>query len=82
MVLEIITENNDGEVPSQEDLQWWAGEYDLTMPVLADAEGIMWDYAADEGGSVGLPFTVVVDRGEKIDTIMSGANSQGALDLL
>ncbi len=82
MVLEVITENNDYEVPSQADLQEWADTYSLTMPVLADAESMLWTYAEDEGGSVGLPFTVVIDRGVVIDTIQSGANSSRAEALL
>lgn len=82
MILEIITETEDYATPEQADLQEWADTYGLTMPVLADAEDLMWDYAADEGGSVGLPFTVVIDRGMVIDTIQSGANSTRAEELL
>ncbi len=82
MILEVITETEDYSIPEQADLKEWADTYGLTMPVLADAESLLWDYAADEGGSVGLPFTVVIDRGMVIDTIMSGANSSRAEELL
>ena len=82
MVLEVITETADYSVPEQADLQEWADTYGLTMPVLADAEQLLWTYAADEGGSVGLPFTVVIDRGVVIDTIQSGANTSRAEALL
>lgn len=67
----------------QGDLEDWADRYGLTMPVLSDRNSeLMWQYAADAGGSVGLPFTVVLDRGVVIDTIQSGANSSRAERLL
>jgi len=81
MVLQVITETADYSTPEQADLQEWADSYGLTMPVLADAEGMLWTYA--EGmTSVGLPFTVVLDRGVLIDTIASGSNSTRAEELL
>lgn len=81
MVLEVITENDSSAVPSVEELGTWKDEYGLTMPVLADEEGIMWQYA--EGmTSVGLPFTVVIDRGVVIDSIASGTQSGQAVELL
>lgn len=83
MVLEVMIEDAQGRPMNTSGLEDWADEYGLTMPVLSDPNGeIMWQYAADSGGSVGLPFTVVLDRGVKIKTIMSGANSDAALDLL
>ena len=81
MVLEVITENDDAEVPSQDDLISWRDEYGLTMPVMADESGVMWEYAAGVE-SVGLPFTVVIDRGVLIDSAQSGAQSSQALELL
>ncbi|MSQ04181.1 MAG: hypothetical protein EXR71_20210 [Myxococcales bacterium] len=77
MVLEVIIETEDGSVPKKRDLQRWADSYGLTIPVLADANGTqLWSYAADMGGSVGLPFTVILDKGVVIDSIASG--SQGS----
>jgi hypothetical protein len=80
MILEVIIENDASQVPSQDDLKSWADEFGLTMPVLADEESILYEYAS--GGSVGLPYTVVLDRGVVIDTIMAGANSSRAEELL
>ena len=74
MILEVITENSENQVPSQDDLIYWADTYGLTMPVLADANQVMWSYAqgANMGGSVGLPFTVVLDPGVDIYSTASG----------
>ncbi len=82
MVLEVMIETENYTVPEQADLERWANKYDLTMPVLSDEDGLIWDYASGEGGSIGLPFTVVMDRGVVIDTIQSGANSRRAESLL
>ena len=81
MVLEVITENLDSQVPSQEDLVGWRDEYGLTMPVMADEDAIMWNYAAGMDG-VGLPFTVVIDHGSVIDSIASGTQMSQAVELL
>ncbi len=83
MIIEAITEIDDGSAPATEDLVTWAETYGLTMPVVAD-EGstLMWKYAANEGGSVGLPFTVVIDRGVVIDSIASGTQVDAAVGLL
>ncbi len=60
--------------PKQRDLERWADDYGLTIPVLADPNGTqLWSYAADMGGSVGLPFTVILDKGVVIDSIASGS---------
>ncbi len=68
MLLEIIIENNAGRSPSLSDLQSWANQYDLTMPVLADPGATtMWNFA-DGQSSVGLPFTVLIDHGVVSDT--------------
>ena len=80
MVLEVMIENNQSQTPKVKELGQWADTYGLTMPVLADKDLEIWNYAG--GGSVGLPFTVVMDRGLVIDTIMSGANEERATKLL
>lgn len=83
MIIEAITEIDDGSAPSTEDLVTWADTYGLTMPVVADeGSALMWQYAADEGGSVGLPFTVVIDRGVVIESIASGTQVETAVGLL
>ncbi|GDX79801.1 hypothetical protein LBMAG42_16120 [Deltaproteobacteria bacterium] len=83
MVVEAITEIDDGSAAGQSDLQDWADEFGLTMPVVADPESaLMWKYAAGFDGSVGLPFTVVIDRGVVIDSINSGTQVDKAVGLL
>lgn len=78
MFLEVIIENNESEVPSVEDLGEWAGTYGLTMPVLADANSVLYDFAT--GGSVGLPYTVLLDRGAVVDSVATA--SVGDMDEL
>lgn len=62
MVFQIVLENERGAAPSRADLQGWATEYGLTMPVLADpGMQVLSRYATSS--SIGLPFTVLLDRG-------------------
>lgn len=83
MVLQVMMEDASGSPMNRGDLKDWSENYGLTMPVLSDPNSAeMWKYAADSGGSVGLPFTVVIDRGVVIDTIQSGSNSSRAERLL
>jgi len=66
MLFEIIIEDESGRAPNQADLEGWAERYGLTMPVLADPNGTtLWSFVG--GGSVGLPFTVLIDRGVVTD---------------
>ena len=81
MVLEVMVENDQSQVPKVSELGEWADTYGLTMPVLSDKDAIMWQYA-DGMSSVGFPFTVVLDHGAVVDTIMSGANEGRAVKLL
>lgn len=75
MFLEVIIENNQNQVPSVEDLNTWADTYGLTMPVLADEQQIVYQFAT--GGSIGLPYTVLLDRGMVVqDGIGSASVSQ------
>ncbi len=75
MILEIMIENNSGGTPSVSDLESWASRYDMTMPVLADEDLIIYDYASanGSGGSIGLPFTVVMGEGLVIESVMAGS---------
>jgi hypothetical protein len=82
MILEVMIENDRGATPSVKELGTWADRYGLTMPVLADADLVIWDYAAETGGSVGLPFTVVMDHGVVIDSIASGSQLNKAIRAL
>lgn len=62
MVLEIMIEDNSSGRVDEAELVQWADNYGLTMPVLSDPNGgTMWSYAG--GGSIGLPFTLLMDRG-------------------
>jgi hypothetical protein len=75
MILEIMIENNSGGTPSVSDLESWANRYDMTMPVLADEDLIIYDYANanGSGGSIGLPFTVVMGEGLVIESVAAGS---------
>ena len=71
MFLEIIIENADSAPPSLEDLQEWSGTYGLTMPVLADSgSAVLYTYAS---GSIGLPYTVLLDRGVVVKSVGSAS---------
>lgn len=70
MYLSVLIENLDSQVPSQEDLTAWATTYGLTMPVLSDAEEVVYDFAS---GSIGLPYTVLLDRGEVVSNVGSAS---------
>lgn len=74
MFWEVIIENNDSVPPSVEDLQSWADEYGMTMPVLADTGPMLSAFAS--GGGVGLPYTVLIDRGMVVDSVGSASISQ------
>lgn len=66
MVISMVIEDESGRAPSEGQLLDWATQYGMTFPVLADPDGdVMWSYAG--GGSVGLPFTVLLDRGNVVD---------------
>ncbi len=76
MFLEIMIENNDSVTPSVDELGEWADTYGLTMPVLADQdEAVMYTYAS---GSIGLPYTVLLDRGVVVESV--GSASVGDMD--
>ena len=69
MVINAIIENNERQAPSQDDLNEWVNTYGLTIPVVADAGSTtMWSYASG-GGSVGLPFAVLIDRGVVVNDV-------------
>lgn len=61
MFITIIIEDERYQPPDQDDLQTWADRYGLTMPVLADPNyQALMEYAQ---GSIGLPYTVLLDEG-------------------
>lgn len=78
MFLEIIIEDQDGGEADLTELQSWADTYGLTMPVLSDpGSSVLYSFAS---GSIGLPFTVLIDRG----VVVADANypSTGDMDAL
>jgi peroxiredoxin len=79
MILEVMIENDRGATPSVKELGTWADRYGLTMPVLADEDLLIWSYAADMGGSVGLPFTVIMKEGVIIGSIANGSQLNKAI---
>jgi len=64
MLINVVIENNRNQPPSESELYDWADKYGMTFPVLSDEDGVIWNYA--EGGSVGLPFKVLMDDGAEI----------------
>jgi hypothetical protein len=69
MVMNVIIEDLYGNPVDQAGLQDWADEFGLTMPVVSDPSGsYMWSHV--EGGSVGLPYAILLDRGVVIDTLV------------
>lgn len=69
MLLEIVIEDASGGPMSKAELNTWADAYGLQMPVLSDKNSEqLWNFASDSGGSVGLPFTVLIDRGMVIES--------------
>jgi hypothetical protein len=60
----VVIENERSKPPSTQELSDWADKYGMTFPVLSDKEGVIWNYA--EGGSVGLPFKILMDDGVEI----------------
>jgi hypothetical protein len=79
MVLEIIIEDEQGNAPDQDDLVSWADQFGLTMPVLADpGSSTLYSFAT---GSIGLPYTVLLDRGVVVEST-NYPSSSDALSLL
>ena len=68
MFLEVMIEDNNGGTVDQDELNEWVDTYGLTMPVISDpGSTTMWSYA--NGGSVGLPYMVLLDRGAVVEEI-------------
>jgi hypothetical protein len=74
----MIEDMNSGEV-DQDELNQWDDQYGLSMPTLTDpGSATMWSYA--NGGSVGLPYTMVIDRGGVI--VKTATAEDGDIDQL
>lgn len=70
MILEVMVEDNDGSTPDPSRMADWADTYDLTMPVLAGNDDLLWSYAV--GSSIGLPYTMIIDPDAVIYSVASG----------
>ncbi len=76
MVIDMMIENNEGNTPSVEDLKWWADEFDVQIPVVADeGQEVVGHYVS---GSYGLPYKVLLDRGVVVDMIGDATDSDVA----
>jgi len=68
MIMNVIIEDESGNAPNQADLQAWSNNFGLTMPVLADPNyRVLSSYATSS--SIGLPFTVLIDRGVVVESV-------------
>ena len=66
--LEVMIEDENYQPCDLEDLQRWTNQYHLTMPVLSDPNSsTMWSFASGQG-SVGLPYTILIDHGAVIES--------------
>lgn len=69
IVLNVIIEDENSEEVDQGELQDWADNYGLTMPVVYDPAGAyMWSHL-EGASSVGLPYMEVLAPGAAIDTL-------------
>ena len=80
-IITLIGENNQGQAPSQADLQSWANDNGLTHPVLADGDingdgynfditaSYLWGGSPTNGfsGSFGLPNMQLLSSGMVIE---------------
>ncbi len=80
MIMNVIIEDESSNAPDQDDLVAWSEQYVLTMPVVADAgSSTLYSYAT--GGSIGLPFTALLDRGVLVESV-EYPGAQDAINLL
>jgi hypothetical protein len=80
MIMNVIIEDEGSNAPDQDDLVAWSEQYGLTMPVVADAgSSTLYSYAT--GGSIGLPFTALLDRGVLVESV-EYPSAQDAINLL
>ena len=62
-----MIEDGQSQPVELDELQQWADQYNLTMPVLSDPQSqTMWAFASGQG-SVGLPYTILIDHGSVVE---------------
>lgn len=80
IVITLMAENTAKETPSVQDLKWWADQYGLTHPVVADADfGVALRFLrADPGftGSIGLPNLQLLSPGQKVEMVSASVQKQ------
>ena len=73
IVITLMAENSAKQTPSVEDLKWWADQYGLTHPVVADAnfEVALRFLRADPGftGNIGLPNLQLLSPGQLVESV-------------
>ena len=63
MIVDVMIEDASGNPADIGVLERWTEAFDLSIPVLADPGAeYLWSFAEGQS-SVGLPFTVLIDRG-------------------
>lgn len=62
MVMQALYQNNDGSVPTADELAGWAEQYGLTFPVLADDAGVGNRFEKD----FGIPTLTVIGYGAEV----------------
>ena len=72
MVVTVLTEDAERNVPDEEDLTAWADEYGATHPILGDLEGFAEGVMSD---GLRYPFSLLVDRGMVVHTRDTGTRS-------
>lgn len=74
MVIQALVQDTERHTPDTATLAAWADTYGLTLPVVSDRNYALNDFAA--GSPYGLPYTVLIDRGMRIDTVGYATFSQ------
>ena len=78
MHIHLLAEDDAYQPPDQFELQNWADDFGLTMPVLADPG---WQVSNSWEQDSGIPTEVLIDRNMRL-MIVDGAVSEGAIDAL
>ena len=65
MVLTVLTEDGDRNVPDAADCTEWASAYGATHPILGDTNGFV-EAVMSEG--LRYPFSMLIDRGMVVTT--------------
>ena len=79
LVMTAIIQTEDYSDPTVEDLQEWADTYSMTFPVLADPGSATMNSYATGSASIGLPFSVVYDKGVIVEVTQAGESDFTAL---